>query len=463
MNNFIPMLNQLASFWLTHIYAVSIQTAALFLFVFLISRIFRKAPAIFLYYLWGIVLLRFLFFGTIRIPEVFRGIVGLPPITQVFQFASIAIEPGMATASPHLALPTALFLLWLGGIVTLSVKLYHNEKRFYRSMDDCTEIDISEKLKPLLATAGVHRAVRLMTGNSVPAPFVIGIFKPVIYLPSGITIGPEERLRNTLMHEIAHIKRHDIAVIALQNILSVIYFFNPIIWLVALQLNSQREKACDDFALIKLNEDTKNYGKSLLFSLENGLRQRRYPVMANGMFFPRNIIIKRFEYLYQKRRKIMLSLKPYQKMVLVVVGIVALILACDSNSKQPVGSASQKVVNESSKKPEIIENPLGAEFIPYDSPPEPIGGFAAIQKNVVYPTAAYKAGVEGTTIIQAKVDENGDIEEAVVLRSSGNEELDAAALAAIKKTKFKPAYQKEKPVGVYISIPVNFKLNPSKS
>lgn len=106
---------------------------------------------------------------------------------------------------------------------------------------------------------------------------------------------------------------------------------------------------------------------------------------------------------------------------------------------------------------------MGLEYVPYDSPPKPIGGFAAIQKNVVYPAAAYKAGIEGTTLIQAKVDANGDIEKAAVLVSSGNEELDAAALAAIKKTKFIPAFQKEKLVGVYISIPVNFKLNSSKS
>lgn len=355
----------------------------------------------------------------------------------------------MASGATHLSLPGALFLLWLGGIVLLSLKLYHNERRFYRSMDDCKEIDISKKLQTLLATAGVRRSVRLMSGHSVPASFVRGVFKPIIYLPSTVTNGPEDQLRNTLMHEIAHIKRYDIFAIALQNILCVIYFFNPIIWLVAMQLNSQREKACDDYSLIKLNENADNYGKSLLISLENSLKQRRYPVMANGLFLQRNMIIKRFEYLYQKRREIMLSLKPYQKMVLVVVGIMALILACGSNSHQSGERVSQAVVNE---------DPLKPEFVPYDTPPEPIGGFAALQKNVVYPEAAYKAGVEGTTILQAKLDENGDVVKVAVLRSSGNDELDAAAITALKKTKFKPAYQKEKPVAVYISIPMNFKI-----
>ncbi|MFH1214804.1 MAG: TonB family protein [Candidatus Neomarinimicrobiota bacterium] len=436
MSDFIPLLNHLASGWLANIYTISIQTVLLFLFAFLISRIFRKAPAIFLYYLWGIVFLRFVFFGTIRIPEALLGLFQLPQTPQVFQFASIAIEPVMTMAIPRLSLSGILFLVWIGGIFVLSLKLLISEKRFYRSLGKCNEIDLDEKLKPLLVIAGIRQKVKIIIGESVPAPFVKGFFRPVIYLPASITIWPEERLRNTLMHEIAHIKRRDILAIALQNILSVLYFFNPVVWLTALQLNSLREKACDDFALIKLNEDTDNYGKSLLFSLEDGLRQRRYPVMANGLFFPRNIIIKRFDYLYQKGRKIMVTLKPFQKTVLIVVGIVALFLACMAGDTQ-------------------IPKP---KFVKYDSPPEPIGGFKTIQENLIYPEKAKQSGIEGKAVIQAQVGKDGVVKQSVVLQSSGNAELDAAALEAINKTKFKPAYRKEKPVSVYISIPVIFKL-----
>jgi|GEM_PF-324364 len=440
MSDFIPLLNHLASGWLANIYTISIQTVLLFLFAFLISRIFRKAPAIFLYYLWGIVFLRFVFFGTIRIPEALLGLFQLPQTPQVFQFASIAIEPVMTMAIPRLSLSGILFLVWIGGIFVLSLKLLISEKRFYRSLGKCNEIDLDEKLKPLLVIAGIRQKVKIIIGESVPAPFVKGFFRPVIYLPASITIWPEERLRNTLMHEIAHIKRRDILAIALQNILSVLYFFNPVVWLTALQLNSLREKACDDFALIKLNEDTDNYGKSLLFSLEDGLRQRRYPVMANGLFFPRNIIIKRFDYLYQKGRKIMVTLKPLQKTVLVVVGIVALFLACMAGDTQ-------------------IPKP---KFVKYDSPPEPIGGFKTIQENLIYPEKAKQAGIEGTVIIEVKVNKNGKVFGLSAVRSSGNKELDDAAMEAIIKTKFKPAYRNKQPVDVNISIPVRFSLSKEK-
>ena len=97
-------------------------------------------------------------------------------------------------------------------------------------------------------------------------------------------------------------------------------------------------------------------------------------------------------------------------------------------------------------------------FIPYDEPPEPMGGFAAIQKNIVYPEIAQEAGIEGTVVVQAYVNEFGIVSECVILKGVPNTGLDEAAVAAIKKTKFKPAKQRDRNVGVYISIPVIFKL-----
>jgi len=97
-------------------------------------------------------------------------------------------------------------------------------------------------------------------------------------------------------------------------------------------------------------------------------------------------------------------------------------------------------------------------FVPYDSPPEPIGGFAAIQKNLVYPEIARRAGVEGTVIIHVLIDEKGNVVKTRVLKSLGNNGCDEAAIAAIKKTKWKPAMQRDKPVKVWVSIPVIFKL-----
>ncbi len=107
--------------------------------------------------------------------------------------------------------------------------------------------------------------------------------------------------------------------------------------------------------------------------------------------------------------------------------------------------------------PEEDDGPR-VRFIPYDEAPEPIGGFPAIQRNVVYPEIAQEAGIEGTVVIQAFVNEFGKVTECIILKGVPNTGLDEAAIAAIKKTRFRPAKQRDRNVGVYISIPVIFKL-----
>ena len=97
-------------------------------------------------------------------------------------------------------------------------------------------------------------------------------------------------------------------------------------------------------------------------------------------------------------------------------------------------------------------------FIPYDDPPVPLGGYSAIQRNIIYPEIAQEAGIEGTVVIQAFVDKKGKVTDTVVLKGIANTGLDEAAMTAIEKTKFKPAKQRDRAVGVWISIPVNFRL-----
>jgi len=99
------------------------------------------------------------------------------------------------------------------------------------------------------------------------------------------------------------------------------------------------------------------------------------------------------------------------------------------------------------------------EFIAYDEPPRPIGGQGAISRNTVYPEIAKEAGIEGKVHVQAFINANGVVEHCLILKGMSGTGLDEAAIKAIKKTKFKPAKQRDRNVGVWISIPVTFRLN----
>ena len=93
------------------------------------------------------------------------------------------------------------------------------------------------------------------------------------------------------------------------------------------------------------------------------------------------------------------------------------------------------------------------KFIPYDDPPQPLSSIRP-----VYPEIAQEAGIEGTVVVQVFVDKKGRVQDTLILKGIPNTGLDESAVTAIKKTRFRPAKQRERAVGVWISIPVNFRL-----
>ncbi len=97
-------------------------------------------------------------------------------------------------------------------------------------------------------------------------------------------------------------------------------------------------------------------------------------------------------------------------------------------------------------------------FVAVEEMPEPIGGLQAIQRRIVYPEIAKRAGIEGRVMVLAFVDEQGNVTKAEIIRSVGAG-LDEAAVKAVLETKFKPGKQRGKPVRVQVAIPIQFRLN----
>lgn len=96
-------------------------------------------------------------------------------------------------------------------------------------------------------------------------------------------------------------------------------------------------------------------------------------------------------------------------------------------------------------------------FVAVEQMPELIGGIASIQKSIVYPEIAIRAGIQGQVLVAAVVDEQGDVMEAEVLRGIGAG-CDEEALRAVKEAKFEPGKQRGKAVKVRVTVPVRFSL-----
>lgn len=107
-----------------------------------------------------------------------------------------------------------------------------------------------------------------------------------------------------------------------------------------------------------------------------------------------------------------------------------------------------------------FDEDLGDYFVVVEKMPEPIGGISALQSKVVYPEMARRAGIEGRVTVQFIVNENGDVENAQVMRGIGGG-ADEEALRVVEETKFEPGIQKGKPVRVRFAMSINFRLQDS--
>ena len=111
---------------------------------------------------------------------------------------------------------------------------------------------------------GVEQEVRLKVGPAGTRPAVCGLFRPVIIVPRNLapTFG-SRHLRDVLFHELAHIKRRDLWVNLAQNILQVLYFYNPLIFIVNAAIRKLREEAANEKVLQTVGDPDHLYAQRL--------------------------------------------------------------------------------------------------------------------------------------------------------------------------------------------------------
>ncbi len=514
MNNLISGYNQFLAQWTDFFLTNSMEILLLAVPAILFSLLFKQKAPKFHYIIWSIVMLKSL------IPSSIINFQSPVNYTLVLP-AVVTNEMAVSTSSEINDFQNILFLLWTGIVGFLLVKLILNTRYFNNATRSKTGI-FTPDLSKIKLQYGINRSVKLYKAN-IDIPFTIGVVNPKIFLPNHAKVKSDQFI---LAHELAHIKRNDFLMIGLQNIVTILYFFHPVVLLSAGFLNYYRELICDDMAVATIDSTPQNYSRRLINYLESCIKQKRYPLLANGFIFSKKIMLKRIEFLLNKKNNRELKMNKFQlTLISLMAGLMIYIIACEtitkpSNQQHPQSShitlhsptpqfaGDSTVVNVAigksvaESKFDILQSNGNSEqdnealarvknenllshlrnkgqteltitvkfvnakqpqkkvkFIPYDKAPEPRGGFAAIQKNVVYPPEAQTAGIEGTVVIQAYIDKAGAVQTTEILKGIPNTGLNEAAINAIRAAKYKPAEREGEQVGVWISIPVVFKLN----
>lgn len=166
-------------------------------------------------------------------------------------------EPHFPVIAMLWLLGVSFFLLRLLGQIG---RLYYLKNRMNFPVDEYWT-ELTEKLS---AKAGLAKTVDLVESALVRTPVVIGHLKPMILFPLGIInrLSPQE-VEAILAHELAHVVRYDFVFNIVQSLVEALFYYHPTVWWLSEQARSEREMACDHFA-IGLTGDSLSYAKALV-------------------------------------------------------------------------------------------------------------------------------------------------------------------------------------------------------
>jgi hypothetical protein len=124
--------------------------------------------------------------------------------------------------------------------------------------------------------------VTLIETEAIESPTLFGFVRPRLLLPAGLasSFTPQE-LRHVFLHELAHIKRHDVLAGWVMLGLQTLHWFNPLVWLAFHRLRADRELACDELALSYARPgENESYGLTIVKLLERFSQSAWAPSLA---------------------------------------------------------------------------------------------------------------------------------------------------------------------------------------
>ena len=268
-------LNSIALFFYNHLPDVlnlNLTASIVILFVICVRQFLKIAPKIFSYALWGIVLLRLLVPVSIESPMSFvperTEFTSMVDVNEAlpemrFQTAQNRFDnerqmqttaPGEPMVLSHSIVEPQVYLtmIWMAGMLFLSVRSI----LAYLGLRERVKVSVSLR-------KGVYIA------DDIDTPFVMGIFRPRIYLPG--TLDSTEQ-KYIIAHERHHIRRGDHIFKALGFLALTIHWFNPFVWVAFVLAGRDMEMSCDEAVIRKLGEDVRAEYSASLLNLATGKR-----------------------------------------------------------------------------------------------------------------------------------------------------------------------------------------------
>lgn len=248
---------------------MSFTASIVILFVLVARLLLKNASKNFSYALWSVVLFRLI------CPYSFESIFSLlptkvTPISENIVYMTVpkidtgisainnAVNTSLPAATPYASVnPLQIWMFlgrtaWLMGIAILLLYSIVSLLRLHKQLRNI-----------------VHIKENIYLAEGLETAFVMGLFRPKIYLPT--TLSMQEK-RYIFLHEETHIKRFDHVVKFLSFLVLCLHWFNPLVWLAFFLSNKDMEMSCDEAVIKKMGNEVKKEYSSSLLSLATGKR-----------------------------------------------------------------------------------------------------------------------------------------------------------------------------------------------
>ncbi|NOT52615.1 MAG: M56 family metallopeptidase [Chitinophagaceae bacterium] len=165
-----------------------------------------------------------------------------------------------------------------------------------------TKIDVQWRVfvQKVAAQMGIKKPVHIWVSEFITSPVTIGFLKPVILMPlAAINHLSVRQMESVLLHELAHIRRHDYLVNLLINFIRTILYFNPFVKAFVRIVEKEREKSCDE-TVLQFQYNSFDYATALLTLEKTNHASQSFILSATGH---KNDLLNRIETIVGVQKK----------------------------------------------------------------------------------------------------------------------------------------------------------------
>jgi beta-lactamase regulating signal transducer with metallopeptidase domain/vancomycin resistance protein YoaR len=264
-----------------------------------------------------------------------------------------AAVPVPAPIKNHLTMVEIAAIIWLAGAGLISVLIAAGNIRFAlrikrnRMYDEPNFAELIDECKEQL---GLRRHVMVLQSQGLSAAAVYGVLHPKLLIsPASFMPLSWEQKRHVLLHELSHIRRHDTAVCLLAVILSIVHWFNPLVWLSFALMRRDIEVLCDDSVVKALGDGERHGYAATLLAL---VSPPQTPKLVTALFISNSGVKKRIMSIARRKKASVFS-----STIAIILTVIIAFAGCTSPGIETPSSAA--------------EIPTASSALPSDGMPSP--------------------------------------------------------------------------------------------